>query len=352
MWRYLWSRNEVAVNVPRYLGGDKEDSVDLQIKSLMYMFERYKIYSLAPFLKITESGASELEWLSNTEIPLHPDVIINDKLDSVYEIELFRRTLLDDPYRILIDYCKNRFRSYLILSGKPKEFNHLPTLTSPDFQFTILKPNASDKEYVNVLVNKSGIYKEHKISEQTRTEIVKEILTSQRAVTGKSGFDKNDRAKIIKFYVQKLAFHIQVERIYKATLKTKEKSLQPPRLSAPAVNRQRGLRTQRSVANLQSRPLRTSNRNTLRSKPSLSIMKLDNVYSENSHESDSSETLISSSTSETGSEDSGDTLFTVGGPQFDKLFTEEEKTAIYEQSKMAVRIRIDRERTSLTKSHA
>ncbi|KAG7885505.1 hypothetical protein KL938_000537 [Ogataea parapolymorpha] len=353
MWRYFWSRNEVAVNVPRYQGGENEDSVDLQIKSLMYMFERLKIYNFAPFLKILDSGEVSFDWLSKPDAPIHPDVIINDKLDSVYDIQSFKKILLDDPYRILIDYCKNKFRSYLILSDSPKEFSELPKFMAPDFQFTILKANSSDKNYIDVLVNKSDIYKEHNISQRVKTDIAREIIAAQRACSNDKVFDKNDRAKIIGFYVQKLAYHIQVERIYKATLKSKEQRLQSTRAILLDASRPRGLKSHRSAVNLQiSQPLKSSNRSTLRAKPSLSIMKLDKVYSESTQESDSSDTLISSETSETGSDNSLETLFPVVEMRSEKRFTEEEKNFTYEQSKLAVRIRVERERTHLTKSHA
>ncbi|KAG7812554.1 hypothetical protein KL921_001786 [Ogataea angusta] len=353
MWRYLWSRNEVAVNVPRYQGGEDEDSVDLQIKSLMYMFERLKVYNFAPFIKISDSGKLSFDWLSKPDAPLHPDVIINDKLDSVYNIQSFKKILLDDPYRILIDYCKNKFRSYLILSDNPKEFPELPEFMAPDFHFTILKANSSDKDYIDVLVNKSDIYKEHNISQQVKIDIAREIIYAQRTCSNEKNFNKNDRAKIIKLYVQKLAFHIQVERIYKATLKSKEQVLRSTRVPLSNACRPRGFKTHRSVVNLQiAQPLKSTNRNTLRAKPSMSIMKLDNVYSESTQESDSSDTLISSGTSETGSDDSLDTLFPVVGMRSSKCFTEEEKSFTYEQSKLAVRIRVERERAHLKKSHA
>ncbi|KAG7803152.1 hypothetical protein KL944_002044 [Ogataea haglerorum] len=353
MWKYLWSRNEPTVNVPRYQGGDKEDSIDLQIKSLMYMFERLKVYNFAPFLKILDSGELSFDWLSKPDAPLHPDVIINDKLDSVYDIQSFKKILLDDPYRILIDYCKNKFRSYLILSDSPKEFLELPKFKAPDFRFTILKANSSDKDYIDVLVNKSDIYKEHNISQQVKTDIAREIITAQRACSNHKIFNKNDRTKIIRFYVQKLAYHVQVERIYKATLKSKEQRLQSTRLTMSDASRQTGLRSPRSAVNLQiAQPLKSSNRNTLRTKASMSIMKLDKAYLESSQESDSSDTLISSGRSETGSDNSLETRVHAVGTRSGKCFTEEEKNFTYEQSKLAVRIRIERERTHLTKSYA
>ncbi|GME98715.1 unnamed protein product [[Candida] boidinii] len=285
MFKFFWpffQPSAPALTIPNYLQGDQEDSIDLQIKSLIYMYRKYRINDFAPFLKCNEVGYYQFAYRdSNHKLssPSHKikknkirhnfgkkfsnrssttslnsngnmstsdsesdfekngsfdgndeymadgtNIIINDKLDIIYNKSQFEEIMIHDPYRILIDYTKNKYRSMLILSDLPKEAKNLPKFNDPTFEFLVLRPESTDEEYINILLNKSNIYCEHKINYQRKFEILNNILNNQRRFLASplDKFNKNDRSKIIKLFVQKLAFHVQVERIFKATLKTKD----------------------------------------------------------------------------------------------------------------------------------
>ncbi|OWB80542.1 hypothetical protein B5S32_g4826 [[Candida] boidinii] len=288
MFKFFWpffQPSAPALTIPNYLPGDQEDSIDLQIKSLIYMYRKYKINDFAPFLKCNEVGyyqfsyrdlnnrsklslssihkngkikirhnsqkisnSNSISSLNNSSSNISTsdsesdfetsdnfddhdndedegtNIIINDKLDIIYNKSQFEEIMIHDPYRILIDYTKNKYRSMLILSDLPKEAKNLPKFNDPTFEFLVLRPESTDEEYINILLNKSNIYCEHKINYQRKFEILNNILNNQRRflINPLDKFNKNDRSKIIKLFVQKLAFHVQVERIFKATLKTKD----------------------------------------------------------------------------------------------------------------------------------
>ena len=48
-----------------------------------------------------------------------------------------------------IDYTKNKFRSLLILTQYPNDFNEIPSLNTPNFNFLVLKPNDSIEKYID-----------------------------------------------------------------------------------------------------------------------------------------------------------------------------------------------------------
>lgn len=336
-----------SVNIPYYFQGENEDSIDLQIKSLVYVFHKLKISNLKPFLKINPlTDEYEFDYLDNNShnISSHnkstKGILMNDKLDRIYNVEHFKKQLINDPYRILIDYNKNKFRSLLILTGLPKEFDELPTLNTPNFNFLVLKPNDTIERFIETIVYKSGIYSEHRINNKIKTQILLRIINRHKKLNEMNDikeFSKDDRADIIKSYVQKLSFYIQVQRIYKATLKSKERDLKNKLVkysNDKSIQSYKNLKSERSrmilLPDLATSP---SKNNLNNSSTPISIMDLDDVSNPNNSDchyySDTGESQASSSTSSVN---------------FTKFFSEEEKHVCFEQSKMAVRIRIERER--------
>ncbi|ODV85999.1 hypothetical protein CANARDRAFT_7359 [[Candida] arabinofermentans NRRL YB-2248] len=370
MFKFLWrsSHNELAINIPKYLNGEEEDSIDLQIRSLIYMFKRFKINKLSPFLKTDQIGKYEFDWIDSTydyddSIGIPDNGIINDKLDQVYDIELFRNKILNDPYRILIDYTKNKFRSLLILSDFPIEISKLPSFKVSNFQFLILKANSTDDEYIDILVNKSGIYAEHRVLTSIKIDILTKLLAMFRSANNDGVLTKNDRFKIIQQYVQTLAFHIQVDRIFKATMRSKVKQVNvlKSKKSISVLNQQQQqhtrtpLRSQKSRMNIMMAPAASSNESptksiggqrTLKSKPSMSILKLDKVYNANS---DSDSLTSENSTTLVDTKVDLDNFEQSNGASIYTSFTNEERTNMFEQSKLAVRVRVERERNYLNR---
>ncbi|GAV29361.1 hypothetical protein PMKS-002843 [Pichia membranifaciens] len=354
-----------------------EDSISLQIKSLVYVFHRFQISNLKPFLKISDlTDEYDFDYLSsnnhnnfnssNTSVNQRNSinsrgVLMNDKLDRIYNVGHFKTQLLNDPYRILVDYSKNKFRSLLILSDPPNEFSEIPSLNTPNFNFLVLKPDDPAEKYVEIIVNKSGIYSEHRINNKIKVQILLRIINRQKKAldsnnansSGFSGeFTKDDRATIIRSYVQKLAFYIQVQRIYKAALKSKERDMKNQLYkysNDKSIQSYKSLKSERSrmilLPESTTSPIKNTNMNANTSSTGLlpnsthhqiSIMDLDDTINQNNSDypyySDTADSQASSSTSSVN---------------FVKLFTPEEKHVCFEQSKMAVRIRIERERTLL-----
>ncbi|VEU23713.1 DEKNAAC104873 [Brettanomyces naardenensis] len=338
-----------AVNIPNYFAGELEDSIDLQIKSLLYDYRRLRINALTPFLKPSnsQSGNLQFDYITSTYTRVLPndDFICNKKLDSIYNIERFKEEILNDPYRVLIDYPKNKLRAMLILSDSPSEVGELPELNSDQyFKFLILRPDDSDAQYINVLVNKSGMYHEHHASDKLKTRILRRVINRQRELVG-NNFNKDDRANIIRSYLQKLALHIQVERIYRATLKRKQREMKE---NLTRFSRGKSIQSYRALKLQKSRTLLNSNNtNNIigfaeESSPKKVMMARSTEDLENMYISDTnSDTHLRNSDSESQASSSG------SSSSFSQYFSPEEKNLFYEQSKMAVRIRIERERLYL-----
>lgn len=318
-----------SVNTPYYLQGENEDSIVLQIKSLTYVFHRYQIANLKPFLRQnTDINDYDFDYI-------HPDqqpkklkgsnkngILMNERLDEVYNIAQFKKQLINDPYRILIDYSKNKFRSLLILSEDPKKynFNEIPTLNNSNFKFLVLEPNASHAEYTDVLVYKSGIYSEHRVNDKIKIQILDNIISKKLKDPGLS-FNKDDKAFIIKSYVEKLAFYVQTQRIYKSSLKSKEREKRERLHKVSSDN------TIQPYKNLKLERSRLKLKEALGDENYDLANKSDYPYFSDGETPDSQ---ASSSTSSIN---------------FSKLFTPEEKQICHDHSRLAVRIRIERERT-------
>ncbi len=358
-----------GVNIPRYHRGELEDSVDLQISSLTYVFRLYRINALEPFLKIDEHhrGFYAFSYVTdhyndwNTSLGTN-QFICNDRLNRIYNVAGFLEGLLSDPYRVLIDYLKNKFRAMLILSGPPVEVDDLPKLNKNDhFEFVILRPEDSDERYVEVLTSLASIYREHRVSLKFKTKLAMRVLSSQREKHPlHHTFTKRDRSNIIRSYLQKLAFHVQVERIYRATLKTKQKHLRNALLKFSSelekccnvhnleskskftiINMKPPKKQLQLSALCESSPRIDENIKTseIDSKPlgqSSSIEPLENICASDTN----SDTHFKPSDTESAASSSSSSTFS-------RPFTQKEKKLFYDQSKMAVRIRIERERLCL-----
>lgn len=356
-----------SVNIPNYFEGELEDSIELQISSLSYAYRLFRINSLGPFLKAVEGypGTYKFDYVRTTQFDkaLGMDstgFICNRKLNTIYNVDRFKEAMLEDPYRVLIDYIKNKFRAMLILSGYPAESNRLPELNrTQQFSFVVLRPEDPDERYVEVLTKLSGIYHEHRVSMKLKRKVALRVISRQRERTKTTGkFNKDDRSAIIKSYLQKLSFHVQVERIYKATLKSKQreardsmmtfstqKSIQPyGSLKIQQAGGMMNIHTKQppSPSPLgQSSPKRESTNDAMKQtetneKAPILTDELENIYISDTN----SEAHLRVSDSE--SQASSSSCSTLS-----KYFSPEEKKLFYEQSKMAVRIRIERERLYL-----
>lgn len=223
-------------NIPNYLEGENEDPIDLQVKSLTYVFKRLKADRWGPFLQADESnGYGYSMKVDNT---LSSGNYGNDKLDVIYNIKRFEEKLFTDEHRILIDFPKNKMRSLLILSDNT-DSSIIPSLGKENFQFHVLKPNGSDEEYYSVLIEKSNIYEEHQVSYRTKSSILGSAIRYLDGMKPRDEFTKDDRAWIIRQYVNKLAIHVQTQRIYRESKRQASPSKSRPvsRPTSPTKDR-------------------------------------------------------------------------------------------------------------------
>lgn len=356
------------INKPNYIQGENEDSIPLQIKSLTYLFHRFKFYNLKPLLikKIVENDDNDEENIiydfdyfniddnnNNNKDPSY-NILINEKLDSIYNIHYFKNQFLNDPYKILVDYNKNKFRSLLILSNEPSTNNinyqnQIPI--NSNFKFLILNPINSINNYINIIINNSNIYIEHKVNKKIKIEILKKIIKKQLKKIDIDtniddstiiNFSKDDRAIIISTYVQKLAFHIQVQRLYKATLKKKAKS------------KTKSLSNRYSTNNLKNFDNINNYRKLKNKKSSLTLLPETSLSLSSSSSSTTKDLSILNSNDDndddinyySDNQDSQASSSTNSSINYLKLFTDDEKQACFKDIKLIVRICIERQRNN------
>ena len=362
------------INKPNYIQGENEDSIPLQIKSLTYLFHRFKFYNLKPLLikKIVENDDNDeeeniiydfdyfnIDDNNDNKDPSY-NILINEKLDSIYNIHYFKNQFLNDPYKILVDYNKNKFRSLLILSNEPTNNinnnnninyqNQIPI--NSNFKFLILNPINSINNYIDIIINNSNIYIEHKVNKKIKIEILKKIIKKQLKKIMDNydsiddstiiNFSKDDRAIIISTYVQKLAFHIQVQRLYKATLKKKAKS------------KTKSLSNRYSTNNLKNFDNINNYRKLKNKKSSLTLLPETSLSSSSSSTTKINDLSILNSNDDndddinyySDNQDSQASSSTNSSINYLKLFTDDEKQACFKDIKLIVRICIERQRNN------
>ncbi|CAN6668540.1 hypothetical protein TRVA0_040S01134 [Trichomonascus vanleenenianus] len=256
-----------------YGEGEKEDLVDLQIKSLMYVFRRCDIPNASPFSY--PQGSSE------------NDLFSPNKLDLMYNRFRFEQVVNADEHRILVDWKKNKFRSMCILSTVPREMTNLPGFDRHyNYRFIVLEPGESNDSYIAKLI-KSDIYTEHHVDLKVRKEIARRAVMSETRP-----FDKNTRSRVIKRYLCQMAVHVQVERLFRVLATSHNRLInsipeeEQPRVEEPEIVSSPESSPQRQVRKFHSfSALKTINGDkapispkiTLRKKPShqqLSPVKL------------------------------------------------------------------------------
>ncbi|CAX43887.1 conserved hypothetical protein [Candida dubliniensis CD36] len=322
----------IGTNIPTY--DSTKDSINLQVKSLLYLFKRLKINKLAPFLN--RENNYELKYFGNTTInDINP---MYKKLDKIYDLENFLQILIyQDEYRILVDFIKNKFRSLCFMTeypyGKVLESTSSPTTNNfpqfvddddscKNFKFVLFPLKNVTIEQMIQILTKSDIYIEHKnVSSSKRYSIAMESINDVLNLNGqqsKNGttFDitMNEKNQIVRQYLIKLAIHIQLTRIYQEYIKqhpiviTKDPFMTPPssptkKQSLSSISPNKKTPTiRKSMSNLTlnlngnsnttsvsyskapsipSSPIKLRSKtsmNKLNSKPSISKMKLEELY--------------------------------------------------------------------------
>lgn len=257
---FFSSSSNNSVTVPTFEQGEGHDSIDLQVKSLLYIFKRLRLNKLS--LSLERNGTSySLKYTDgNREIGNSTEVLnYFQKLDTTYNVEKFKQVIINDEYRIIVDFIKNKFRSYCILSDYPSESvstSNKPTANRefPDFKdykdrdvkhfrFSIMPLQNTSVAFIANTLSMSDIYVEHHYSVefnaryQYAMEAINNILDFGKEVPDKDSqinITENDKAKIISYYLRRLAFIVQLNRIYEETLKHQVLKASPIKLSAPS----------------------------------------------------------------------------------------------------------------------
>lgn len=301
-----------GVKVPTFELSPQPDSTDLRIRSLLYLFKRLRINKLSAFpnpdgsLKYTETASSAETSAFST------------KLDTLYNLPKFQLLLVSDPQRVLIDYPKNKFRAFCILSELPSANlsrplspikGERPESPSADFEngfpvvvdakgrralnfaFSLLRAGEqmTIRELATALAN-SLIYVEHHSY----------VPFSARFMTGKSSIQKIStmvlsddsvcrlteefKESVIFEYLKELAFLVQLLRIYDEYVKkTSASSTSSPSIkfsrtptslpqTSPVKKTAPALTSKRSIANLKGE-------RTLKAQPSISNFRSTETHS-------------------------------------------------------------------------
>lgn len=245
LMKLLWPLSNLSgpsMTIPTYRQGEQEDQIDLQIKSLMYMFKRCGIANSKPFAEFVDSSAkqpnsmhgriSKLKSSGNLrsrnlgeqslEVSGGISPVDRQKLDIMYNKSQFERLIAHDEHRVLVDWIKNKFRSLCILSDNPKDIARLPSFGeySDKYWFVVLPADSADEMYIDILVN-SSLYCEHSLPKDTKVGLATAALGVARSKYGTYVLDKDARALVIKHYLQTLAIEIQVDRLYRGSLQAK-----------------------------------------------------------------------------------------------------------------------------------
>ncbi|KHC65774.1 Biofilm-induced protein [Candida albicans P75010] len=322
--------DSTTTTIPTY--DSTKDSINLQVKSLLYLFKRLKIYQLAPFLN--RDNNYELKYIGNTTIDNTNPIHI--KLDKIYNLERFLQILIyEDEYKILVDFTKNKFRSLCFMTEYPygKVLVSMATDSFPqfidededgdsfeNFKFILFPLKNVTIEQMGRLLTKSDIYIEHKnISTSKRYMIAIESINEVLGFDGNKSditiFDITitQKNQIIRQYFIKLAIQVQLTRIYQEYIKqhpiviTGDPFVTPPssptkKQSNSSISPMKKIPTLRksmsnltlngntsgvnynkapSVPSVPSSPTRLrpqKSMSKLNSKPSISKMKLEELY--------------------------------------------------------------------------
>ncbi|KAG5356855.1 hypothetical protein CJU90_2207 [Yarrowia sp. C11] len=252
LFSFLWpSSTTPAITIPTYYQGDNEDHIDLQVKSLTFMYKRCNRQIHTPFRRDSSQDMSKdiKECLmrqrlskkrshqvlptafSSEKNSLRPSRSEEDftgmtpseveKLDIMYNRSEFERQLFNDQHRITIDWAKNKFRSVCILTAMPAHSTTLPVIDElNNCRFTLLRADATDEEYIRTLAD-SDLYREHNIARNTRMRFARDCIDRTRDAKqpSSSNFTKDERALIIRTFLQKLAVEVQVQRLYRGAFR-------------------------------------------------------------------------------------------------------------------------------------
>lgn len=276
------------------------DSTDLQIRSLLYLFKRLRINKLAPF-----PNGTTLKYADGKYFDGVPDAHVQ-KLDGLYNLAKFQKLLVSEEHRVLIDYPKNKFRAFCILSEYPSSNfsrplspvkgnstdeieNGFPVLKDymerrvKNFSFSLLAPGKVTVRDLALELANSLLYVEHHsyVPFSARLQAAREAITKTTGVASDDGvisLKEESKTAIVGEYLRGLAFLVQLVRLYDEYTKQHSEPVSPTKLRSVKSFSQM---PQLSPTKPSLSPLKTSARplsRNLSSKPSISNFKATEIY--------------------------------------------------------------------------
>lgn len=250
MFKFLFSWSP-AQQSPSWKQGNAQDPIDLQVKSLTYAFKRLNIPQLGQFARDNQSDAENHAPTAPNALP-STDTAVADKF---YAITKFQYLLYSNEHRVLTDWAKNYFRATCILSDYPSTLESLPKL-GPNFRFIVLQPDTSRERYIDILAH-SDIYMEHlsHVTVQDRQAIVENLIDQRKESTNR--YDLDTRFAVILAYLETVARAVQIERLYRASVRLSAPQVVTPAPKSPPKQVLSTLKKRPSIAGMneaQSRP--------------------------------------------------------------------------------------------------
>lgn len=306
MGLFSFTAPQQSTRIPTFELTAQPDTTDLRIRSLLYLFKRLRINKLSAFLNTDGS-------LKYTDDSSLDDSSLSSKLDSLYNLEKFSQLLVSDPQRALIDFPKNKFRAYCILSELPSanfsrplspvkgalpeksDFeNGFPVFIDAkgrralNYAFTLIPSGhqVSIRELAATLAN-SLIYVEH----HSYVPFAARFSAARSSIQKISNMDLTDdsvcrpsetfKHAIVFEYLKELAFLVQLLRIYDKYVKKMASSTPTPSVqltltpvSLPSASPKKAAPTlspRKSTANLKGEK-------TLKARPSISNFRSNELY--------------------------------------------------------------------------
>lgn len=393
--------------IPTFEQGEGHYSVDLQVKSLLYVFKRLRLNKLSSFLGI-DGAVYNFKYVDGGKQVTNKSEVHNyfQKLDAMYNVEKFKQIMINDEYRVMVDFTKNKFRSFCILSEYPSEsiiasqrvnngefavFKDYKDRGVKHFRFSIIPLRNTSIAFIANTLSTSDIYVEHhnRIDFNTRYQYAKNLIIKVLDIGEKipdidSPITITDHEKmtIIEYYLKKVAFFVQVNRIYEEYLKSHATKGSPTKISTPispsksisslpqsCVSSNSKLTNSMSNLSLAPSPPKLSPRKsmadlgksrspsptrTLKSKPSVARMKMDELFhpsiSPAAAQTQAPQLIndfFDSSKSDTSSATINNDITLASSKKLPEVTTEI-KLDIWEKCKLAVRDKLEQERKKLS----
>lgn len=231
---------------PSYKQGARRDTIAVQTESLQYAFRRLRINKLTA---ISKTG--ELQWIEEFDLS-------NTKDDVRYNLEALKQELLHDEYRILVDYLKNKFRSFCLLTEPTTAvLRDYKDRRVSKYRFGCLPESGITVEGICNILTASDIYTEHGLSTKVRYKhalaaVEKHVKTDN--VYQAVELSADEHAAIIRSFLTRIAFEVQLWRIYRELVRknTKESDREHTRLDHNSIGKLDHTSIERSTSNTSS----------------------------------------------------------------------------------------------------